>query len=180
VIYDVEINGRTRRIELKREGQSYLVAVDGRQQLVDAALQSGIWSFLLTDLNPAARGATSPLRRSHEIAIAESPSGDLIVHVDGRVVTASVAGARGSWARRGQDGGGGGAGPHRITAPMPGKVVKLLVGPGDSVAAGQGVVVIEAMKMENELRSAKAGTVKDVRAAEGTSVEAGTVLVVVE
>jgi biotin carboxyl carrier protein len=63
---------------------------------------------------------------------------------------------------------------------MPGKVVKLLVKPGDQVAARQGVIVVEAMKMENELRSPKAGVVREVKTNEGASVEAGAVLVVIE
>ena len=63
---------------------------------------------------------------------------------------------------------------------MPGRVVRVLVAPGDEVAARQPVVVVEAMKMENELRSPKAGRVKDVAVTEGASVEAGRVLVVVE
>jgi biotin carboxyl carrier protein len=63
---------------------------------------------------------------------------------------------------------------------MPGRVVRILVGPGDEVTARQPVVVVEAMKMENELRSPKAGRVKDVSVAVGASVEAGRVLIVVE
>ena len=63
---------------------------------------------------------------------------------------------------------------------MPGRVVRMLVAPGDEVAARQPVVVVEAMKMENELRSPKAGPVKDVPVAVGASVEAGRVLVVIE
>ena len=63
---------------------------------------------------------------------------------------------------------------------MPGKIVKVLVKPGDAVEARQGVVIVEAMKMENELRSPKAGTVSEVRVAEGASVEAGAILVIVE
>jgi len=63
---------------------------------------------------------------------------------------------------------------------MPGRVVRVLVNAGDEVAARQGVVVVEAMKMENELRSPKAGTVKEVAVTPGTSVEAGRVLVVIE
>jgi biotin carboxyl carrier protein len=63
---------------------------------------------------------------------------------------------------------------------MPGKIVRILVKPGDSVLARQGLVVVEAMKMENELRAPKAGTVAEVRVTEGASVEAGAVLVVVE
>jgi biotin carboxyl carrier protein len=63
---------------------------------------------------------------------------------------------------------------------MPGRVVKVLVKIGDRVKAGQGLVVIEAMKMENELRAARDGKVVDVRAREATSVEAGALLVVIE
>ena len=74
----------------------------------------------------------------------------------------------------------GGAGPREIVAPMPGRIVKLLVGAGDRVAANQGLVVVEAMKMENELRAPREGVVVAVRVSEGMSVEANTVLVVVE
>ena len=65
-------------------------------------------------------------------------------------------------------------------ARMPGRVVKVRVKVGDAVAGRQGVVVVEVMKMENELRSPRAGTVKEVRVAQGALVEAGTVLVVIE
>ncbi len=63
---------------------------------------------------------------------------------------------------------------------MPGRVVRVLVAAGDDVERRQAVVVVEAMKMENELRSPKAGRVKDVAVTAGTSVEAGRVLVVIE
>ena len=76
--------------------------------------------------------------------------------------------------------GADGAGPQRIVAPMPGKVVRVLVKPGDAVEARQGLVVVEAMKMENELRAARAGTVAAVSVVEGQSVDAGAVLAVVE
>jgi biotin carboxyl carrier protein len=70
-------------------------------------------------------------------------------------------------------------GPQRIDAPMPGKVVRVLVKEGDAVEEGQGLVVVEAMKMENELKSPKAGVVKELHAQEGQPVEAGTKLAVV-
>ena len=73
-----------------------------------------------------------------------------------------------------------GAGPQRVTAPMPGKVVRVLVKPGDAVEPRQGLVVVEAMKMENELRAARDGRVRDGARREGQSVEAGAVLLVVE
>jgi biotin carboxyl carrier protein len=83
---------------------------------------------------------------------------------------------------RGRLGGQGAteAGDGRVLAPMPGRVVKVLVEPGMAVEARQGVVVVEAMKMENELRAPHAGTVREVRVAEGASVEANAVLVVIE
>jgi biotin carboxyl carrier protein len=76
--------------------------------------------------------------------------------------------------------GASGSGPQRLVAPMPGKIVKVLVKPGDAVQPRQGLVVVEAMKMENELRAARAGTVRDIFVREGQSVDAGTPLAVVE
>ena len=73
---------------------------------------------------------------------------------------------------------GAGAGPRMIVAPMPGRIVKVLVKPGQSVSARQPLLVVEAMKMENELRAPRGGTVAEVRVAEGSSVEANAVLVV--
>ena len=74
----------------------------------------------------------------------------------------------------------GGSGRRDVTAPMPGKVVRVLVQPGDRVRARQPVVVVEAMKMENELRAGREGTVSEVHARDGSSVEAGTLLVVIQ
>jgi pyruvate carboxylase subunit B len=72
------------------------------------------------------------------------------------------------------------SGPAPVVAPMPGLVVRLNVAVGDQVAAGQGVLVMEAMKMENELRASAAGTVKSVRVAPGTAVEKGALLIELE
>ena len=74
----------------------------------------------------------------------------------------------------------GGEGLYRLKAPMPGKVTRILVAPGDAVEAQQPLVVVEAMKMENELTAARAGTVTDVVVSEGASVETGRLLVVIE
>ena len=71
-------------------------------------------------------------------------------------------------------------GASRLTAPMPGKVVRVLVAPGDQVEARQPLVVVEAMKMENELAAPRAGTVTEVPVTEGMSVEAGRLLAVIE
>jgi biotin carboxyl carrier protein len=72
------------------------------------------------------------------------------------------------------------AGRQAVTSPMPGKVVKVLVRAGEEVRQGQGLVVVEAMKMENELRSPKDGKVVEVLAAEGQAVEANAKLCTVE
>ena len=68
-------------------------------------------------------------------------------------------------------------GPAPLVAPMPGMIVRVSVVPGDAVIAGQGLIVMEAMKMENELRSAVAGTVTAVRVTPGTAVQKGAILV---
>ncbi|MFQ5881956.1 MAG: biotin/lipoyl-containing protein [Candidatus Methylomirabilales bacterium] len=72
------------------------------------------------------------------------------------------------------------AGRQAITAPMPSKVVRLLVAVGDQVQAGDGIIVVEAMKMENELRATGAGTVREIRVSEGNAVGGGEVLVIIE
>jgi biotin carboxyl carrier protein len=117
--------------------------------------------------------------RSVDISFEPGRDGELVVRVDGEPVRLAVPEPRPRVGRRGHDAGAAG-GPAAVSAPMPGRVVKVLVSPGESVAARQPVVVVEAMKMENELRAPRAGTVREIRAAEGASVEAGAVLVVLE
>jgi biotin carboxyl carrier protein len=80
---------------------------------------------------------------------------------------------------RGGAGAGAGAGGQTLTAPLPGKITHVAVRPGDAVRAGDTLVVIEAMKMENEFKAARAGTVREVRVAAGQAVNPGDVLVVV-
>jgi biotin carboxyl carrier protein len=82
-------------------------------------------------------------------------------------------------ARR-RDEASGGNGPQRVSAPMPGKIVRVLVKSGDAVRARQPLVVVEAMKMENELRAGRDGLVAELHAREGESVDAGALLVVVQ
>ena len=176
---EVEINGRVRRVEVDRAGDRLLVSVDGRRSQADVTVINGVWSLILWSDSPD--GGT---RRSHEVALVEHPpgSGRLTVHVDGRTVPAAIA-TRTPRTRGGSDtapAASGSTAPQPVTAPMPGKVIKLLVRPGEAVAARQGVVVVEAMKMENELRAPKAGTVAEIKVAEGASVEAGAVLAIIE
>jgi biotin carboxyl carrier protein len=174
VTYEVEIQGVVRTVEVQRQGQETVVVVDGRPYHADGRPSDGSWSLLV-------READAPWR-SHDVAVLDRLRGALTVYVDGVAVDVVATARRpGSAARHRTAGpGGGGTGPQRVAAPMPGKIVKVLVQPGDVVGARQGLVVVEAMKMENELRSQRPGTVADVRVKEGMSVEAGTVLVVVE
>jgi biotin carboxyl carrier protein len=71
-------------------------------------------------------------------------------------------------------------GPKKLTAPMPGKIVRVLVNQGAEVEAGSGVVVVEAMKMQNEIKSPKKGTIQKILVSEGAAVNAGDVLAIVE
>ncbi|HVH27716.1 MAG TPA: biotin/lipoyl-containing protein [Vicinamibacterales bacterium] len=113
----------------------------------------------------------------HEaIVVPDSDSRRLIVRVAG-VSVAVTPGGRGM-ARR--EDSRPTSGPLRISAPMPGKVVRVLVEPGQSVRARQPIVVVEAMKMENALRADRDGTVAEVLVSQGTSVEAGALLVVIQ
>ncbi len=125
-------------------------------------------------------GAVSMIIDGHSWAVEFEDKGDEIdVLCRGQVSRFDVVDER--RARLRQVGGGFTAeGKQTVLAPMPGKVVKIFVKPGDVVTEGQGLVVVEAMKMENELKSPKAGTVLEVFAKEGTAVENGAKLVVVE
>jgi biotin carboxyl carrier protein len=115
---------------------------------------------------------------TYEIGVAnDAATGLLHVRVGTTVVDVAVnAGRR----RRRDRGAERGSGPQRLVAPMPGKIVRVGVKPGDAVRARQTVVVVEAMKMENELKADRDGVAADVRAVEGASVEAGALLVVIQ
>lgn len=109
--------------------------------------------------------------------LAGDSRGTLDVTINGVLVRASFNAGR---SVAGGDLGATSQGPHEILAPMPGKVVRILVQEGDSVEAKQGVVVVEAMKMENELEASCPGIVKRVSVVEGAPVNTGAVLVVIE
>jgi biotin carboxyl carrier protein len=168
----VEVNGRIRSVSIERAGGDgrFRVSVDGEVALVEARR---IGAYGLSLLFPDDSHASARL------AIAPGPvQGELLASLAGR--TASVAVNARRTGRAAADAGGAADGEQRVVAPMPGRVVRVLVAVGDSVEARQPVVVVEAMKMENELRSPKAGRVKDVAVSAGASVEAGRVLVVID
>jgi biotin carboxyl carrier protein len=176
MIFDVAIGERVRSVSVVRKGGLLHVTLDGHTHVVDARRVSD------TALSLLVRNGTGglPVQSFDASFAALSGAGDFDVHVAGRTVPVQVR-QGGSFGR--QDKGpkaAQGSGPQRITAPMPGKIVRVLVKTGDQVTAKQGLVVVEAMKMENELRAARAGRVRELAVAEGQSVDAGTVLLVVE
>jgi biotin carboxyl carrier protein len=166
VKFEVQLDspaGKTKHVvELEKEGSSYKASLDG--QPVDA------------DVILAAPNAVSVILNgsAFEVHIAPSPDGTYKLQTGMHEFQADVRDPR-AW--RGRHAGGIEAeGRQQVVAPMPGKVVRLLVKVGDEVEAGQGLVVVEAMKMQNEIRSPKKGKVERLQAKEGQAVNAGDVL----
>ena len=162
----IKIDGRERLVEIDEA----VVRVDG--QVVDVEIteaEAGVWL----------------LRRGSEQAVAhvDGQGGKLAVEIrrpgrDAMVIAAEVADARRGPIAAPTRAAGSGA-PITVRSPIPGRLIKLLVKVGDTVAAGQTLVVLEAMKMENELAAPRAGRVAELRAAEGTAVDAAQELVVI-
>jgi biotin carboxyl carrier protein len=115
--------------------------------------------------------------RVYRCALEESPGGDVAVVVNGKRIPVAT---RDKKHLRGQAGAAAASGQVKLSAPMPGKVVRVLLNAGDEVAARQGVLVVEAMKMQNEVQSPKAGKIAEIKVSEGQTVNAGEVLVVIE
>jgi biotin carboxyl carrier protein len=114
--------------------------------------------------------------RSYDARVEET-AGGLVVVIDGYRFEIEAHDPR-RWSRKA--GAGAAEGVQTVAAPMPGKVVRVLVAPGDTVAAGQGLLVVEAMKMQNEMKAARAGRILTVTAKEGATVSAGEVLATIE
>ena len=170
--FEIEVNGRLRTVGVEPvpgTPSRYRIVIDGAEQLVDAReVDRSTLSLIMLNAGGAC----------HEVEMAEgTEQGELLVRTREGLLRAVVNGRR---RRRGGAAGAATDGEQRIVAPMPGKVVKILVAPGDEVKARQGIVVVEAMKMENELGAPRAGRVKEIHVKEGTSVEAGRILAVIE
>ena len=114
--------------------------------------------------------------RSYEARV-ESGDGNVVVFVGGHRFEVELADPR-RWSRKSHREGTDGR--INVVAAMPGKVVRVLVAAGDAVSANQGMLVVEAMKMQNEMKSPKAGTVVALNAREGATVAAGEVLATIE
>ncbi len=124
---------------------------------------------------PLTNGSYSVLvgERSYEVIA----NGGGSVVVNGRSYAVEVFDPR---EMRGRKSAGAGEGRANIAAMMPGKVVRILAAAGDEIEAGQGLIVVEAMKMQNEMKSPKAGRVVEVKTKDGATVAAGEVLMVIE
>jgi biotin carboxyl carrier protein len=115
--------------------------------------------------------------RVYRCALEVSPGGAVEVIVNGERIPVA---ARDKKHLRGQAGAAAASGQVKLSAPMPGKVVRVLLKAGDEVAARQGVMVVEAMKMQNEVQSPKAGKIAEIKVSEGQTVNSGEVLAVIE
>lgn len=184
MIFEIAIGDTLRTVGIVRKGGMLHVDLDGRTHIVDARRISDSVVSMLVQVD----GASAPSRSVDAAFAVQQPArrspgeggGDFDVHLDGRTIPVQIR-AAGSFGRQNNAAAGAPAtGPQRVVAPMPGKVVRVLVKPGDDVKTRQGLVVVEAMKMENELRAPRDGRVRDVAVAEGQSVDAGAVLLVVE
>ena len=164
--YIATIGDREVKVTVKEVGVArYLVTGDEKEYLVDAhQVQDSVWSILYGT-------------GSFEVDV-QGRNEDYEVLIEGDCYKFSLMNEQRKVLVRA--GGKVAAGKAMVTSPMPGKVVKLLVSEGEEVQAAQGVIVVEAMKMENELKSAVAGKVKEIFVKEGEVVESGAKLLLVE
>ena len=157
------VNGRPWKVAIEAGGQhgQFTVAVKGKTRVMNA-------SWIDPDTLSLIDGTSA-----REVRIDRREGGVMRIAMDGRVFEAVVS----KRVRLAPD---PFSGSHAVRAPMPGRIVRVLVAVGDRVAAGQAVVIVEAMKMENELRSTKDGVVKEVNVRQGTAIDAGVVLLVID
>jgi biotin carboxyl carrier protein len=158
---DLQIGGKKRSVSIERSAGLLECTIDGRKVNAHAAeVSPGFYSLLIGG-------------RSFEVLV-QPNSADLTVLVGSREYEISILDRR-EW-RKGQSAAAEKEGRERIMASMPGKVVRVLVKNGDAIKKGQGILVVEAMKMQNEIRAAKSGTIERLEVAEGQTVSAGQVL----
>ncbi|HMD39231.1 MAG TPA: biotin/lipoyl-containing protein [Candidatus Acidoferrum sp.] len=167
--FEVQLTGpngkRLRIVELERDADQWKITLDGQPVDADAVeIDPNIFSLLLAG-------------QSYEIHVVQAPDGLLKLQTGHQEFTAEVADPR-AWRGR-KHGTLEAEGRQQVIAPMPGKVVRVLVQAGDKVETGQGLLVVEAMKMQNEIHSPKSGTIERLMVKEGQPVNAGEVLCIV-
>jgi len=165
MVYDVMVDGASHRLEIEKVEAGWQCRLDDQEWKVDAVIARRDVLSLLID------------GRSYEIK-REQTATDLHMWVGSSRFAVELRDPRSLRSRKEAEGAAGG--PRKLVAPMPGRVVRLLVSENDAVEAGQGVLVVEAMKMQNEIKSPKKGVVQRIVAAPGAAVNAGDVLAIVE
>jgi biotin carboxyl carrier protein len=164
-----EVAGEQHRIEIKRDGARVSVLIDGRRYELEAREQdAGVYLLLAGNRVFECRVDQSETQRGH-----------MEVHVGGDVHAVTLIDPK---RLRGAQisGASTNAAAAQIIAPMPGKVVRVMVEEGAQVEAGDGILVVEAMKMQNEMKSPGTGTVTALHVTAGATVNAGDVLAVIE
>ena len=164
--YIAEHNGNEYQIELSRNGRIVSASVDGRSYEIEVSEpESGVY---LIKNGP----------KIYEAAVGKVEDGTFRTRIGEHYFDIGVADPK---RLRGRSSAAGDLdGVAEIRTAMPGKIVRVLVGVGDAVEKGDGIIVVEAMKMQNELKSPKTGTVGEIRFAEGATAAAGDVLVTIE
>ncbi len=162
----ITLGDKTYKVELSPEGPPL---VDGQPIPVNIReLQPGVLSVLHT----TPQGITQSFR-----CLADPSAEDPAVLINGQRIPYTVTDPRSLRATTAKT---SATGPKPLKSPMPGRIVRVLVAQGEEVAQGQGCVVIEAMKMQNELKSPKAGKVSKLAAVVGETVPANAVLLIIE
>lgn len=163
------IGTEDREIEVVRDGESFRIVQGGVERPVDARrLGPTSWSLILDG-------------RVVTVDVEPGKDGELLVDIAGTVIPVKMLDARRKLLEKARaERAHVPKGPTSIASPMPGKVVKVLVAVGDVVEVGRGLVVVEAMKMENEIRAGRAGTIKAVHVKEGQPVEGQEAMLTIE
>jgi biotin carboxyl carrier protein len=165
---NAQIGDETREVDIRRDGRRVFARVDDREYELEAS-QPEPNVFLLKHNGRIYEFFVSPTESANDPYMVSSRSGDLEI----KLIDPKRLRGAGKSAEHGD-------GLAEIKTMMPGKVVRLILKPGDTVEKGDAVLVVEAMKMQNDLKSPKAGIVKEIRVEEGTTVAAGDVLAIVE
>ncbi|MBK7934630.1 MAG: hypothetical protein KA956_06470 [Pyrinomonadaceae bacterium] len=163
-----EIDGEKHEVEIGRDGRLVTATVDGREYKLDVS-EPEKEVLLVKNANKVSQVFVSPKAGSVS---------EFGVTIHGQALDVEIIDPK--RLRGAGDDHDSIDGLAEIKTAMPGKVVRILVELGADVEKGDGIIVVEAMKMQNELKSPKDGTVKEIRAAEGQTVNAGEVLVVIE
>lgn len=163
----VEVDGETYQLELGRTGSEWAYSLGGAQESAGSAsiaeVAPGVFSVLIANRS----FTVSVTEKEGLLEVSSGPHRHMLSITDARD---RAAGARKTAA----------SGPVEIRAQMPGRIIKLLVTTGATVHAGQGIIVVEAMKMQNEMKSPKDGLVSEIRVREGSTVAAGGTMMVIE